>query len=408
MLTDFQREFPNIPMILDGLKGDTLNAAREIILSPGLAQDLPEVVAAHARGVPILGDIELFARAAAAPIIAITGSNGKSTVTTLVAELLAGAGKKVAVGGNLGLPALDLLTNTSLPDFYVLELSSFQLETTYSLRDHIACVLNVCEDHLDRYATMADYVAAKQRIYHQATTAVIYAEDLNTIPPSDFNGAVISFALTAPTENQFGIIVQNNETYLAHGQQLLLPVSALKMKGQHNWLNALAALALISAAGVDLQKTLPALQQFVGLPHRCEWVTRHHNIDWYNDSKGTNVGATLAALRGIGQSISGKIIWIAGGQGKGADFTSLRAPAATWIRAGIFIGQDAGLLATAIGTACPTDFASTLLEAVQLAAQKAQPGDVILLSPACASLDMFVNFEDRGNQFKHIVREHLQ
>lgn len=422
LLAEFKKEFPKIPLFLGALHAETLNTASAIILSPGLPSTLPEIIAAQVHGVPVIGDIELFACAAQAPIIAITGSNGKSTVTTLVGELLRGAGKTIAVGGNLGLPALDLLVATANqqdnsnvinpvvpPDFYVLELSSFQLETTFSLQNHIACVLNVSDDHMDRYADLAEYAAAKQRIYANAANAIVYAADAYTLPHADYCGAMIGFGLEAPSNTQpFGIISKDGQLYLAYSEQSLLPVADLKIKGQHNWLNALASLALVTAVGVDPQRVLPTLASFAGLAHRCEWVSNHNDIDWYNDSKGTNVGATLAALSGLGQSIPGKIIWIAGGQGKGADFSPLRGAASAWVRAAFFIGQDAALLASSIGSVCPCDFAGTLSEAVQLAAQTAQPGDVVLLSPACASLDMFSNFEDRGNQFKHLVKEILQ
>jgi len=410
LLNEFLAAFPNAPLMLDGLSPQHLNAAKEIILSPGLSSQLPEMQEAQKKGVPIIGDIEIFARDCTGTIIAITGSNGKSTVTTLVGLMLAQAGFSVQVGGNLGEPALDLLHEPPT-NFYVLELSSFQLETTHSLKNHIACILNITADHMDRYATLNDYIQAKQRIYQNCQSAIYTLDDKYTVPQMVNTQQDFRFSLHPPqNNNDFGIREQDHKTYLSCGAQLLLNVDELKIKGQHNWLNALAALAIYQAAAkcAEFEPALEALKNFAGLAHRCEWVAEQQQITWINDSKGTNVGATNAALAGIGQAIAGKIIWIAGGLGKDADFSALAPNAARFVRLAILIGQDAQRLSQTINQFCPYHFAENLKQAVITAQQYAQPNDCVLLSPACASFDQFKDFIDRGEQFKLAVKELVQ
>ncbi|MGK2941430.1 MAG: UDP-N-acetylmuramoyl-L-alanine--D-glutamate ligase [Immundisolibacter sp.] len=380
----------------------------QIVVSPGLSLDEPALRAAAARGVPLLGDIELFARAAAHPVLAITGSNGKSTVTTLVGALLEGAGRRVAVGGNLGTPALDLLARPA-PDAYVLELSSFQLERTHSLRPAGACVLNLSADHLDRHGSFAAYSAAKASVLTGATVAVLNRDDPAVAAMADSlatNQPVIWFGLGTPHgEADFGLIEVAGKSWLARGTSPLLPVAALRLPGRHNIANALAALALVDALGVPVADVLEALAAFAGLPHRTQWLGDHAGLAWYNDSKGTNVGATLAALEGLApQRPSQRLVLILGGQGKGQDFAPLRAALARHGRAAVLIGEAADSLDRALAGVVPTQHATDMHAAVATAAALAQPGDGVLLSPACASFDMFAGYADRGEAFAGALR----
>lgn len=375
--------------------------AETLVVSPGIAVATPEIQAAAVRGAEIIGDIELFVRAAQAPIIAITGSNGKSSVTTLVNLMAQRAGMRSYAGGNLGYAALDMLTQP-VPDVYVLELSSFQLETTHSLHAVAAVVLNISEDHMDRYASLRDYAAAKQKIYQDCGCAVVNREDAVVLAMLDAaeDARMVSFGLNVPAAGHYGIREQNGKRWLTKGETLLLPTEAMKLPGEHNYANALAALALGEAAGIPLEGMLAALREFTGLAHRTQWVRERNRVNWYNDSKGTNVGATLAALAGL----PGKTVLIAGGQGKGADFTPLRAVAAQKARAVILIGEDRAKLADVLDGAVLHLYAQSMEDAVELAAELAQPGDNVLLSPACASFDMFKGFAHRGEVFSEAVR----
>ena len=380
----------------------------EIIVSPGVGLDAPALVDAAARRVPLLGDIELFARAVTRPVLAITGSNGKSTVTTLVGEMLAHAGRAVAVGGNLGTPALDLLTGP-LPDAYVLELSSFQLERTAGLRPAAACVLNLSPDHIDRHGSFAAYAAAKARVLNGAAVAVLSRDDAAVAALAGGLAAtqpVVWFGLGAPTgEHDFGLLDRDGAPWLARGSEALLPAAALRLPGRHNLVNALAALALVDALGVPLAAALPALRDFAGLPHRTQWVAERAGVAWYDDSKGTNVGATLAAIDGLAPTRpSDRLVLILGGQGKGQDFAPLRGGLAAHGRAAVLIGQDAAAIARTLGDAVPVHHAVDMNAAVAAAADLAEPGDGVLLSPACASFDMFSGYAARGEAFVSAVR----
>lgn len=401
-LAELQAHWPKVPVILGGLDEKSLLQARELVVSPGLSLHEPALAKAMAKGIPAVGDIELFARHAKAPIVAITGSNAKGTVTTLVGDMAHQAGLRVQVGGNIGTPALDLLAEEE-PDLYVLELSSFQLETTYSLKAAAATILNISADHLDRYDAMADYIAAKQRIYHNCRAAIFNRDDQATYP-DDAVATKISFGLQTPPPDQFGLLQQEGAMWLARGNKPLLATKELRIKGRHNIANALAALALGTAVELPVPPMLEALSRFTGLPHRCQWVAEHAGIHWYNDSKGTNIGATLAAIEGLGADISGKIVLIAGGVGKGADFTVLRPAIAAHVRAVVLIGEDAPLLHKAWQGTTTLLAAASMQKAVQMAHAAAQSGDAVLLSPACASLDMFSNFEERGDIFMAEVR----
>lgn len=381
---------------------DWFGRAETLVVSPGIAVATPEIHAAAQRGAAVIGDIELFVQAAQAPIVAITGSNGKSSVTTLVDLMARKAGMQSVAGGNLGYAALDLLAEP-VPDVYVMELSSFQLETTHSLRAASAVVLNVSEDHMDRYASYAEYAAAKQVIYRHAACVVLNRDDalVMTMQPEAGQGQCISFGLDEPAFGQYGIREQAGKTWLAKGETLLLATSDMKLPGSHNHANALAAMALAEAVGVPLEGMLAALREFAGLPHRTQWVRERLGVNWYDDSKGTNVGATLAALQGL----PGKTVLIAGGLGKDADFSPLGPAVRAKARAVVLIGKDAPLIAHAIDGAVPVHYAGSMDEAVQIAADCALPSDNVLLSPACASFDMFKNYGHRGDVFSAAVRE---
>ncbi|WP_027896003.1 UDP-N-acetylmuramoyl-L-alanine--D-glutamate ligase [Zestomonas thermotolerans] len=400
-LETLRRDFPGVEVRCGELDVDFLCRAAELYVSPGLALATPALQAAAARGVKLSGDIELFARHAKAPIVAITGSNAKSTVTTLVGEMARAAGKRVAVGGNLGTPALDLLADDI--ELYVLELSSFQLETTERLNAEVATCLNVSEDHMDRYSGLPAYHQAKHRIFRGARQVVVNREDPLSRPLVGTDVTVWSFGLDRPDFKGFGLIEEAGEKYLAFQFDKLLPVSALKIRGAHNQANALAALALGHAVGLPFAPMLEALQAFGGLPHRCQWLRERRGVNYYDDSKATNVGAALAAIEGLGADIPGKLLLVAGGDGKGADFSALREPVARYCRAVLLLGRDAELIARALGDGVPLVRVKTLDEAVARAAELAEAGDAVLLSPACASLDMFKNFEERGRLFAAAV-----
>lgn len=390
---------------LGGLDAELLKSADEIILSPGLDPKTPEIEAARQHGVNIIGDIQLLRRATAAPIVAITGSNAKSTVTTLVGEMAQQAGKRVAVGGNLGRPALDLLKDN--PELIVLELSSFQLETTSDLNAAVAVVLNMSEDHLDRHGNMLGYHTAKHRIFQNCQRYVFNRDDGLTRPLVADKTPVLSFGLNAPDLNQYGVLRDaEGVAWLAKGRERLMNADDMNIQGNHNIANALAALALGESVGLPLDSMLNTLKTFKGLPHRCEFVAEVKGVRFYNDSKGTNVGATLAAIEGLGEPLArrnNRVTVILGGEGKGQDFSPLAAAMTKFGRAAVLIGQDAPLIEKALQHTVPLLAANSLQSAVEIALANSQPGDAVLLSPACASFDMFLNYQDRGDQFVHCV-----
>ncbi|MFA5939122.1 MAG: UDP-N-acetylmuramoyl-L-alanine--D-glutamate ligase [Sinimarinibacterium sp.] len=366
------------------------------VVSPGIALDEPFVCELAAAGIEIVGDIELFARAVRAPVIGITGSNGKSTVTTLVGEMARAAGLCVAVGGNLGTPALDLLADDV--QLYVLELSSFQLETTRSLHCVAATILNLSQDHLDRHGSMAHYAAVKARIFDGCTTAIVNRDDAAVMMLAPKNA--VTFGLDAPADAQYGLVAIDGEPSLCRGAARLMPCASLKIFGLHNAANALAALALADAAGLPLEASLGALRAFAGLPHRCEFVAEIGGVRYFNDSKGTNVGSTLAALNGL----PAPIVWLGGGQGKGQSFVELREPLARKGRAAVLFGEDAVRIESDITGALPIYREPDMSTALVRARGLAQAGDQILLSPACASFDQFRNYVDRGDRFRDAVK----
>ncbi|MGQ0699135.1 MAG: UDP-N-acetylmuramoyl-L-alanine--D-glutamate ligase [Panacagrimonas sp.] len=394
-------QFPQVEFRLGAFDARRpLNQFAEAVVSPGIALDEPFVRELSAARVPIIGDIELFARAAHAPVIGITGSNGKSTVTTLVGEMAKAAGLRMKVGGNLGTPALDLLDDAA--ELYVLELSSFQLETTHSLHCKAAAFLNLSEDHLDRHGHMDAYAAAKARIFRGSDVAVVNREDAATRLGSEQARQVVSFGLDEPSGDDYGMTTINGARWLARGSSRLTPQVSLRMPGLHNAANALAALALADAVGIPREASLQALNSFEGLPHRCQFVAARNGIAWLNDSKGTNVGSTLAALNGL----DGPIVWLGGGQGKGQDFAPLAQPLAQKGRAALLFGQDAQTIEDAIFGALPVYREADMTAALHRARGIAQSGDCVLLSPACASLDQFRNYVERGERFSQWVGEH--
>lgn len=402
-LAAFSEEFPQVAVYLEQVPTEIISQLTDIIASPGLPLDTPFLEQARQLGVAIYGDIECLAREIKAPVVAITGTNGKSTVTTLVGEMAKAAGLRVAVAGNIGIPVLDLLDQEV--DLWVLELSSFQLDLTYSLSPLVATILNVTPDHLDRHHTLEAYVQAKQGVYSKAKTVLWNREEEYTYPQftEQLSIPCLSFGRDKPAAGSFGLVKKEKRLYLAKGNQLLLPVESLLIKGVHNWLNALAAAALAEAAGIPTESILFVLKTFGGLPHRCQWIRELDQVVWINDSKGTNVGATLSAVHGIGESASGKIVLIAGGQGKGADFKTLAKALAAFVRTMILIGEDASKMEAVLAQVVPIRRASSLEEAVVMAKTVAKPGDVVLLSPACASLDMFKDFNHRGEVFASSV-----
>lgn len=388
------------------LDTELLLQAEEIILSPGLAPQLPEIQQAIAKGIPVVGDIQLLRRATEVPIVAITGSNAKSTVTTLIGLMAKEAGKKVAIGGNLGRPALDLLKDQ--PELIILELSSFQLETTSLLNAEVAVVLNMSEDHLDRHGDMLGYHAAKHRIFQGVKKVVFNRDDALSRPLVPDAVPLQSFGLNAPDMNQYGVLRDTDGTlWLARGRERLLKSTEMYIQGTHNIANALACLALGEAIGLPLNSMLETLKSFKGLAHRCEYVDTVNNVRYYNDSKGTNIGATLAAIEGLGAAIAprkGKVVVILGGQGKGQDFKALRAAVQQYVKTVVLIGEDALKIEQSIEGSTEILKAATLQEAVQLCHAKADAEDVVLLSPACASFDMFKGYDDRGHQFVACVK----
>ncbi len=397
----------DVQTIFGHLDQELLLSAEEIIISPGLDPKLAEIQAAIAQGIPVISEIQVLRRATDKPIVAITGSNAKSTVTTLIGLMAAEAGKKVAVGGNLGRPALDLTQDD--PELYILELSSFQLETTSNLNAEVAVVLNLSEDHLDRHGDMMGYHTAKHRIFQGVKKVVHNRDDSLTRPLVPDATPMQSFGLNAPDMNQYGVLKDTDGTlWLARGRERLLKSTEMYLQGLHNIANALACLALGEAIGLPLAGMLESLKTFKGLEHRCEFVEEVNGVRYYNDSKGTNIGATLAALDGLGAAIEvqgAQVAIILGGQAKGQDFTALRTSLSKFAKVAVLIGEDHPMIEAAIEGTTTLLHAESLKQAVELCQQHTQAGDVVLLSPACASFDMFTGYPDRGHQFVRIVKE---
>ena len=395
-----QAELPGVSVHTGSFDAALFRDPGLLVVSPGVSLQEPVIAAARARGIEAVGDVELFARECRAPVVAITGSNGKSTVTSLVGAMCKEAGMDTAVGGNIGVPVLDLLRSPE-PEVYVLELSSFQLETTASLNARAATVLNITADHMDRYATLDDYSAAKARIFRGDGVLVLNADDPAVLAMGLPGRSQVRFGENPPaSDSDYGLVTHGGETWLARGQRLLMPASSVPLPGRHNILNVLAAMALAETLHVPLDAMKRAVAKFKGLAHRTELVLERNGVRWINDSKGTNVGATVAALSGM----DAPVILIAGGEGKGADFEALRAPVAQYARAVVLIGRDAAPIEKALGGVVPVVHAQDMQAAVHAARRLAQPGDVVLLSPACASFDMFRNYEHRGQVFVECVK----
>ena len=380
----------------DVLLGDKKmpKGVKRIIASPGIPDSHPLLVEAIANKTEIVSDIELFSEDAGAPYIAVTGSNGKSTVTTLLHYMCRSDGLVALAGGNLGVPALDLLAQKQ-PDVYVLELSSFQLHRTKNLPAAVAVLLNVSPDHLDWHTDEDEYRRSKYRVYREAKSAVINRADPEALKFTARCERVISFGLDAPEDGQYGLRIDDGQSYLARGETLLLSCRELAMYGVHNQLNALAALAAGDLFGLDMAAMLQVLVEFPGLPHRMQFVARIGAIDFINDSKATNVAAAVASI----ESVDTMLVLVAGGDGKGGDFEPLAGAVENKLRAAVLVGQDAEKIAHSLDTVMPVSFADTMSSAVSMAADCAESDDTVLLAPACASLDQYSNYMERGDSF---------
>lgn len=393
-----QAEFPHIKIHLGKFSPTVFAEADTLVVSPGMSLEEPCIAHCIANHTPVIGDVEIFARDAKAPIIAITGSNGKSTLTTLMGELIKSAGKTAVVCGNIGLPVLEAILQPT-PDYYVVELSSFQLDTTYSLKAKSAVVINVSPDHMDRYATFDAYCASKQRVYRNCEHAVVNADEPAIWEHLSFNNPPIHFTLQNPAKNAWGI----RNGFLVQGDTQLIAVSELQLQQRHNCQNFLAALAMGSVLQLPMKSMLQTLRNFSGLAHRCQLVKTTDGIDWYNDSKATNVGAAIAAIESMGQCLRGRLILFAGGDSKAAPLSPLREPVKKYVSHVILFGRDANLLQDALQDCASIVRVNTLRDAVLQARQIAQSGDVVLLAPACASLDQYENYMARGNDFIEAV-----
>jgi len=398
-LEELMRELPHVPVFLGEVPLAIVENAGELIVSPGLALDQALVVRAIEAGVDVVGDIDLFVREACAPVIGITGSNAKSTVTELVGQMAREAGLNVAVGGNLGTPALDLLADDC--DLYVLELSSFQLERAGRLNLAVATVLNVSEDHLDRHGNLQNYHRAKHKIFAGCQRAVVNTNDPLTTPLVAESVGIVNWRMGEPDLGGFGLRLEGGVEYLCYQFDTLLPTRDLGLLGRHNIANALAALAIGHSVGLPMKAMLSTLRSFSGLEHRCQAVAEIAGVSFVNDSKGTNPGATEAALNGLGEGRN--ILLIAGGVGKGANFDQLRAPVAAHCKMLVLIGESAHEMQASLDECTEVRLADSLEQAVAVAVEHALSGDCVLLSPACASFDMFSNYKERGQAFIQVV-----
>jgi UDP-N-acetylmuramoylalanine--D-glutamate ligase len=393
------RARPGLPVAVGAVPADWWERFAAVWVSPGVPSNHPVLVEARRRGLPVEGDIELFARAARAPVLAVTGTNGKSTVVALLGAMATRAGRRTVVGGNYGTPALDLLTDPE-PELYVLELSSFQLELTTSLRTRASAVLNLTEDHLDRHESMDAYAAAKERIFHATGLAVGNRDDAYVRAMLERCSAPrLSFGAGPPEGEDYGLVDDAGDLWLVGGRRRLLAARELLLVGRHNLLNVLAAWALAEAAGLPEDAVRDAARAFPGLPHRMRVVGERGGVRYYDDSKATNVGATVAALRALERPI----VAILGGRGKGQSFAPLAEAARGRLRAAVLIGEDAPAIARALDGVCPLVNAADMDEAVRRASALARSGDAVLLAPACASFDMFRDYADRGERFRAAV-----
>ena len=417
----FSKDFSTASLHLGQWHSELISKADIILISPGIDSTIDEIAQHISDDCCVMGDVELFCQinnergfdeqGKPIDIIAVTGSNGKSTVVSLLAYLAQSLGVNAQLGGNIGQPVLDIFTdektsashckNRDVPELLILELSSFQLETLKSMQAIATSVLNVSDDHLDRHQSMANYQKIKQSIYQQGKLAITNRDDVATESPNK-SQPILSFGSDMPKENQFGITIVDGKATLAFGEQSLIALDQLPLAGMHNALNYLTALAFGHSAGWSLTAMVNNLAGFTGLAHRCQRVDSKDDITWINDSKATNVGATIAAINGLAQTLTSqgkakqRLILIAGGDGKGADFTPLVKPLTQHVSQVITLGKDGDKIAELVANACRV---TNLVEAVKLAKANANIGDIVLLSPACASLDMFNSFSERGEQF---------
>ena len=395
----FKQEFKNVELFLGPQQIQAIQKAKQIIVSPGIDLNLEVIQQAKNSGVKCIGDIELFATYAQKPIVAITGSNGKSTVTSIVSEMANHAGVKSYAGGNLGSPALDLLNHQDA-ELFVLELSSFQLESVSSLKPRVSTVLNISPDHLDRHGSVEVYAEIKSRIFNNAEICVVNRHDKSVLQMKT-SGKTISFGLNQAENEDFGLVTENKKIYLAKGSNPLLSTSQLNLYGESGILNALAALTIGFALNLPLKDMLVTLTHFKGLPHRLAFVGQANSVSWYNDSKGTNIGATIASIR----SLQKNIILLAGGIYKGGDLSLLADVVSGCVKDVILFGEDSNLFEQALQATTTTHVTSSMRDAVSKAKHLARPGDKVLLSPACASFDMYANYMARGDDFEACVRE---
>jgi len=396
LIDNLREQMPDVPVFSGGFDQPAFDVATHLLVSPGVSLNETAIHKAMQAGVTVISDIDLFACATSKPIVAITGSNGKSTVTTMLGEMGNAAGVKTAIGGNLGTPALDLLQQNA--ELYVLELSSFQLERTTALNARAATVLNISPDHLDRHDGMDGYAAEKQRIFRGDGVMVLNADDAMVMAMQSGGRQSLTFSTQGPAD----FYLRRGETdTLMHGEQALMAASKLRLEGTHNIANALAALALGTAVGLSITAMCDALRRFKGLPHRMQKVAEKAGVNWVNDSKATNIGACIAALQGYER----KVILIAGGDAKGADMAELVPAVKAKTKAVVLMGKDAQLIADALNNCVPVHLTTNMKEAVKVAAGLASTGDSVLLSPACASLDQYRSYVDRGNKFAEAVME---
>ena len=398
-LNTFKNRFPDAEYHLGEFSESILQNAKQLIVSPGVDINNEVIQSAVRGGVQCFGDIELFVKHTKVPIVAITGSNGKSTVTSLVAEMANTSGKQAYAGGNLSPPALDLLGNEGA-ELFVLELSSFQLESTFSMQPEVSVVLNISADHLDRHGDINNYANIKANIYRHAKCSVVNRNDESVIAMQTY-GRVISFGMDQPDENDFGLIQRDGELFLAKGQRALIAVNKLALRGEAGILNSLAALAIGDAIGLSMSAMLYTLEKFEGLAHRLAFIKEARGVSWFNDSKGTNIGACISSLR----SLQENIILLAGGVYKGGDLQLLREELQERAKHVILFGKDADLFQQSLQDAIAVHNVNSMNEAVLLANNLAISGDKVLLSPACASFDMYANYMQRGEDFEHCVRE---
>jgi UDP-N-acetylmuramoylalanine--D-glutamate ligase len=395
MMEEFFQQMPDTPVFTGGFDEAAFKVATHLVVSPGVSLNEQAIIKAIANGSKVVSDIDLFACSVDAPIVAISGSNGKSTVTTMLGEMAKKAGIEVGVGGNLGTPALDLLALNA--QLYVLELSSFQLERTSALNAAAATVLNVSADHLDRHGDLAEYAREKQRVFRGDGVMVINADDAVVDAMRDDLRKTITFSINKKAD--FYLAFEGDTEYLMHNESCLMPLDELPLEGRHNAANALAALALGVAVGLHEQVMCDALRKFKGLSHRMQRVAEIRGVTWVNDSKATNIGACVAALQGY----ACKVVLIAGGDAKGADMNELRPAIKEKAKSVVVMGKDAGLIKQALNGCVPVYSADNMAEAVQIAAGLADAGESVLLSPACASLDQYKNYQDRGEKFTKAV-----